>query len=308
VACAERAWRVDRGSLSVPDRDAVIQRIRLELYRGNTRVALRLAEDAHAADPDPEYAAQAERIRRLLAHMDSPEAYARAYERYYRGLRARFGFKRLEKELRILLGRKTAKMVARNARKPEVQLLEREMLALAPARVFEAGCGEGRVALTIAARHPAVRVDAVDVSPTNVRIASRLNRFSNCAFHLGLIEEVARAFPAGSFDLAYSFDVLEHVADVDTVIAAIVRLLRPGGRVCFAVPMHEFVAIGPLPEFTVEADEPGHVRVFTEAELRAAFGHRAGFVLEKIAGRVPDTYPANLRPVQYGSYFVAFST
>lgn len=293
--------------MNLHDRDAVIQRIRLELYRGNPRVALRLAEDAQAADPRPEYAVQAERIRKSLAHMENPAAYARAYERYYRRLRARFGFKRLEKEIRILLGRKTAKMVARNARKPEVQLLEREVLAVEPARVFDAGCGEGRVALTIAARHPELRVDAVDVSPTNIRIASKLNRFPNCAFHLGLIEEVARAFPAGSFDLAYSFDVLEHVSDVDEVMAAIVRLLRPAGRVCFAVPMHEFVATGPLPEFTFEDEAPGHVRVFTEEELRARFGGHDGFVLQRIAGELPEKYPEHLRPVAFGSYVVAFS-
>ncbi len=42
----------------------------------------------------------------------------------------------------------------------------------------------------------------------------------------GLAEEVHRLFPAGSFDLAYSFAVLEYVRDVERTIAAITTVLR----------------------------------------------------------------------------------
>jgi 2-polyprenyl-3-methyl-5-hydroxy-6-metoxy-1,4-benzoquinol methylase len=42
---------------------------------------------------------------------------------------------------------------------------------------------------------------------------------------------------AGSFDLVYSFAVLEHVRDVAETVRSIETVLRPGGLL--VVPMHE---------------------------------------------------------------------
>src|SRR5438874_1625923 len=77
----------------------------------------------------------------------------------------------------------------------------------------------------------------------------RLNRFRNVAFQHGLVEDVVGAMAPGSFDLGYSFAVLEHVPDVETTVGALLRTLRPGGRFCFAVPMNELMATGPVPAF-----------------------------------------------------------
>ena len=67
------------------------------------------------------------------------------------------------------------------------------------------------------------------MSTTNVRLARQLNRFSNVNFRQGLLEEVDRMFPPGSFDLIYSFAFLEHVRDVDATLAAMLTVL-PTGR------------------------------------------------------------------------------
>lgn len=42
------------------------------------------------------------------------------------------------------------------------------------------------------------------------------------------------------FDLAYSVNVMEHVADVETAIAAVVAVLAPGGRYRFTCPNYRF--------------------------------------------------------------------
>jgi hypothetical protein len=57
-----------------------------------------------------------------------------------------------------------------------------------------------------------MRARAIDVSQTNVRLSSRMNRFPNLTFHCGLIEEADRLLPPGAFDLAYAVAVLERVA------------------------------------------------------------------------------------------------
>ena len=286
-----------------------MQAVRLQLFRENIGGALELLETAHAAHPDPRYAEQAATIRGWLQHLGSREAYLAAQEAQYRRLRWRAGFKLLEKRIRIALGRKTRKMVARRARNPEFIELEREILTVAARRVLDAGCGEGGVAMAVAARHPTARVEGVEASPVNVRLATQMNRYPNAGFRQGLAEEVHLAFPPASFDLAYSFAVLEHVRDVDATIASITGVLRPGGRFCFVVPMHEFRATGPLPEYTPIHGYADHCRVFTEAELLARFGKEPHVRLVKIPGRYkPGEFPAALEPIEFGSFFVAFAT
>ena len=290
------------------DVDAVIQAVRFQLYRENIYGALDLVEAAHAATPHPRYAEQAERIRSWLTHLANRDAYIRAQEDQYRRLRWRAGLKLLEKRIRILLGRKTRKMVERRARDPEFQELERELQALAPRRVLDAGSGEGGVAMAVGARHPDLQVEGVEVSATNVRLARQLNRFPNVAFRQGLAEEVHLAFAPRAFDLAYSFAVLEHVRSVDETVESILTALRPGGRFCFVVPMHEFRATGPIPEYAPVHGYADHCRVFTEGELHERFGRYDGCRVVKIPGawkhgELPDCF----EPIEFGSFFVAFT-
>src|SRR5262245_47322310 len=133
--------------------DATLQAVRLQLFRENIGGALELVQAAHAANPDPRYAEQAAKINGWLSHLDSREAYLAAQEAQYRRLRWRAGLKLLEKHIRILLGRKTRKMVERRGRDPEFVELEREIAAVAPRRVLDDGCGEGAVAMDVAVRH-----------------------------------------------------------------------------------------------------------------------------------------------------------
>jgi len=290
------------------DVDAVIQSVRFELYRENIYGALEIVEAAQAANPDTRYAEQAARIRSWLTHLESREAYVDAQEEQYRRLRWKAGLKLLEKRIRMLVGRKTRKLIERRARDPEFQELEREVAALRPRRVLDAGSGEGGVAMALGARHADLRVEGVEVSATNAKIARQLNRFANVGFRQGLAEEVHLLFPAGSFDLVYSFAVLEHVRDVDATVRAIEEVLRPGGRFAFVVPMHEFRATGPIPDYTPVHGYADHCRVFTETELSRRFGGRKGFRLVKIPGawkhgELPDCF----EPIEFGSFFVSYA-
>ncbi len=289
------------------DAHGVIQAARFELYRENVRGALDVLEAAHAQHPDPRYAEHAARIRSWLTHLASREAYIAAQEEQYHGLRARGGLKLLERRLRALFGRKTRKMVERRSQNAEFIELEREVVALGARRVLDAGCGEGGIAMALGGRHPDVHVQGVEISATNTKIARQLNRFRNVAFCQGLAEEVHRHFPPASFDLAYSFAVLEHVRDVDETVASILNVLRPGGRFCLVVPMREFRVTGEIPEYTPVHGYADHCRVFDEADLVTRFGGYPGLRLVKI----PGTYkraemPTCFEPVEFGVYFVAF--
>jgi SAM-dependent methyltransferase len=201
--------------------DAVMQRVRLELYRDNLSGALEILADAYDTLQDPIYRLEIARIRAWLAALASRETYAAAYERYYRRVKRVRGLKRIDRELRILTGRKTRRLVEHHSRHPEFLRLEQQVLAAQARRVLDAGCGEGRVAITLAARHPRVSVEGLEVSPTNVRIARRINRFPNATFRQGLIEDACQIFEPDTFDLVWAFGVLELVWDLDEALAAL---------------------------------------------------------------------------------------
>ncbi len=291
------------------DVDAVIQAVRFQLYRENIYGALEILDRAQADHPDPRYAEQAARIRSWLTHLESREAYVAAQEAQYKRLRWKAGLKLLEKRLRIWLGRKTRKMIERRAADDEFKELEREVALVRPRRVLDAGSGEGGVAMALGARHPELQVEGVEVSATNAKIARQLNRFKNVRFRQGLAEEVDRYFPPASFDLVYSFAVLEHVRDVDATLRAIEAVLRPGGRFAFVVPMHEIRARGPIPDYAPVHGYADHCRVFTEAELHERFGRRPGFRLAKLPGAWKHgELPACFEPIEFGAFFVSYAT
>src|SRR5438445_3585124 len=104
-----------------------MQAVRLQLFRENIG-ALDLLEAAHAAQPDPRYAEQAAKIRGWLSHLGSREAHLPRKRSSTAAALAR-GIKRLEKRVRILLGRKTKKMVERRGRSPDFVELAREIAA-----------------------------------------------------------------------------------------------------------------------------------------------------------------------------------
>lgn len=287
--------------------DDVLQRAEFELYRDNIDEALNLLDRASARSSDSRYATRAATIRSWLRHLESPETYAQAYEAYYWRAKGSFRLKHLERELRILTGHRARSIARKMALDPEFRQLEAELVASRARRLLDAGCGEGRVALALAARHPDVEVEGIEVSHTNWRLACRTNRFPNARFRRGLLEEAETLWAPASFDLVYAFAVLEHVRDPDAALQAMLRMLRPEGRLCLVVPMNGFERQGPLPEFAHPDGVAGHVRCFTEGALRRWLGQYPRFSLTKIPGAVPAKYPPTLAPREFGSFFVAFS-
>ncbi|MBC7630840.1 bifunctional 2-polyprenyl-6-hydroxyphenol methylase/3-demethylubiquinol 3-O-methyltransferase UbiG [Aeromicrobium sp.] len=80
--------------------------------------------------------------------------------------------------------------------------------------------------------------------------------------------------PDDHFDLAISFDVLEHIEDDATVAQEIKRVLKPGGSVLIAVPAD--------PRLWSDHDVAvSHVRRYTRESLSKLF-EEAGFTIEEV--------------------------
>jgi SAM-dependent methyltransferase len=211
------------------DYDGVMQAVRFQCYRENIYGALELVETAHARHPDPRYAAEAARIRSWLRHLDSREAYVGAQESQYRRLRWRAGLKLLEKRIRMALGRKTRKMVERRGRNPEFQELERDIAAVKPERVLDAGCGAGHTALAFAPRvAEVVALDLTEAMLAQGRKLAKQRDLTNIMFQRGDVEKLA--FDDASFDLVTSRYSAHHYPHPLAAVRECARVLRPGGR------------------------------------------------------------------------------
>ncbi|MFJ6618831.1 methyltransferase domain-containing protein [Kitasatospora sp. NPDC091335] len=99
--------------------------------------------------------------------------------------------------------------------------------------VLEAGCGVGAQTVHLLAASPGVRLTAADLSAESLAQArARVSAQAPAAdvtWHHGDLHELP--FPEGSFDHVFVCFVLEHLPDPVAGLAALRRVLRPGGTI-----------------------------------------------------------------------------
>jgi len=141
---------------------------------------------------------------------------------------------------------------------------------------LDLGCGDGklmRILLEAAGVRPASLV-GVDIDPLETRDAQASGVYTR----VHTVPGSAVPEPTASFDFAFSNSVLEHIDDIEPVMAEMARLLRPGGVFLFTVPsdgFHDCLA-GPLVPWVDRARyleivdrRCAHRRYWGEAEWRA---------------------------------------
>lgn len=108
-----------------------------------------------------------------------------------------------------------------------------ERAALAGKDVLDVGCGGGILAEAMAAR--GARVTGIDLSEKSLRVAElhRLESGAAVSYERAMAEDFAARHPA-AFDVVTCMELLEHVPQPASVVAACARLARPGGQVFFS--------------------------------------------------------------------------
>ena len=131
----------------------------------------------------------------------------------------------------------------------------------ARAAILDAGCGSGRNMIELA-RHGTVT--GVELSPTSAALARERG--------VGDVIEgsaLEMPFDAGSFDLATSLDVIEHLKDDLAALRELRRVVKPGGALLVTVPAYQWLWSG--------HDEINHhFRRYTRRTLQRA-GEQAGW-------------------------------
>ncbi|SDZ09805.1 Methyltransferase domain-containing protein [Micromonospora pattaloongensis] len=137
------------------------------------------------------------------------------------------------------------------AAQPEIQRVRRAaqtaLLPLPGQRLLDAGCGAGEVARQLAALvAPTGEVVAADFSAAAVAIAALRHDGSRVRYAVG--DMTALGFADATFDRVRSERVLQHLADPDAAVAELVRVTRPGGRVCLVDTDWESLTADGLPD------------------------------------------------------------
>lgn len=99
--------------------------------------------------------------------------------------------------------------------------------------VIDVGCGGGILAEAMAAK--GARVTGIDLSEKALSVA-RLHLFESgleVAYEHHSAEQMAETHPAG-FDVVTCLEMLEHVPDPASIVAACAKLVKPGGQVFFS--------------------------------------------------------------------------
>lgn len=111
--------------------------------------------------------------------------------------------------------------------------IERVAGGLKNQRAVDIGCGGGILAEALAAR--GAQVLGIDLADEVLQAARRHLEPSKLAVEYRLVSaEVLAAQQPGAFDLVTCLEMLEHVPDPASVVAAAAKLVRPGGTVVFS--------------------------------------------------------------------------
>lgn len=103
-------------------------------------------------------------------------------------------------------------------------------------RVLEVGCGTGNYIITL---HKAVGCPAWGIDPSAGMLAKAQERQAGVTFLPGSAEEIP--FPAESFDLLFSVDVIHHVGRLPAYFQEAHRVLKSGGKICTVTDSEEII-------------------------------------------------------------------
>jgi SAM-dependent methyltransferase len=105
----------------------------------------------------------------------------------------------------------------------------------AEGRGLDLGCGDGELA-AVMLTGTNVRWTGLDIDEADAELARKRGFYENV--HLASASHIPE--PDRAFDVVFSNSSLEHMQELDGVLAEVARVLKPGGQFVFTVPLREF--------------------------------------------------------------------
>lgn len=141
------------------------------------------------------------------------------------------------------------------------------------ARALDLGCASGKFLSRL--REDGWIVQGVE--PSSAAVASA--RALGLDVHEGTLEEAC--FPDESFDVVFTWMVLEHVPDPVATLREVRRILKPGGMFVFSVPNFGCWEPWFFGRYWIAYELPRHLQHFTVPRLRRMLGEE-GFKTERV--------------------------
>lgn len=142
--------------------------------------------------------------------------------------------------------------------------------------ILDMGCGAGRHAFESLRR--GARVVALDYSYSELTDVRKMFMAMQMEGEVGDDAQAAcirgdalqLPFPDATFDRIIASEVMEHLQNDSGALAELTRVLKPGGTIAVTVPawLAEKVCWALSAEYHSPLSEGGHVRIYTEAQLR----------------------------------------
>jgi ubiquinone/menaquinone biosynthesis C-methylase UbiE len=117
-------------------------------------------------------------------------------------------------------------------------------------RVIEIGCGQGHLTKRLAAR--GVDIVGIDANPAAPEVAGS-----------GLVRHMTAEkleFDDCSFDYVLSFHAIEHIPGLETALAEMARVLRPGGKALLVYPAEPIMGVYAIPTSVILHGTPWRAR------------------------------------------------
>lgn len=141
--------------------------------------------------------------------------------------------------------------------------------------VIDVGCGAGRHSFeayrrgadVIAFDQNAAELADVDTMLQAMGQAGEAPASAKAQVVVG--DALALPYPDDTFDCVIASEILEHIPDDESVIAELIRVLKPGGSLAVTVPRWLPERICWLLSDEYHANDGGHIRIYRAGQLRA---------------------------------------
>lgn len=107
-------------------------------------------------------------------------------------------------------------------------------------KILDVGCGGGLLSEALA--QEGATVIAIDSSAAAIEDAQRHAAGQNLALDYQIADATRLPLADASFDVVMASEVLEHLEDVQTVLAEVSRVLKKGGRFIFDTPNRTWIS------------------------------------------------------------------